>query len=89
MTIVHAAALSTRTALEAARADLHTAVQMSDDEHRRQQYARSARDSAAEVLLDPGSTPLELGYARGCFDAADALITRHSVTRSDASGEPS
>lgn len=87
MTVVHAAALSARTALAAARADLHAAVQMSDDEHRRQQYARSARDNAAEVLLQPASTPLERDYASGYFDDADALITRRAVTL-DSSGEP-
>jgi hypothetical protein len=88
MTIVHAAALSTSTALAAARNDLHTAVQ-ADDDHRRQQYALSARDNAAEVLLAPASTPLELDYARGYFDHADALVSDRAVAHSISSGEPS
>ena len=79
MTIPHAAA----------RADLPAAVQMSDHEHRRQQYARSARDNAAEVLLEPASTPLERDYASRYFDDADALITRRAVTHLDSSEEPS
>jgi hypothetical protein len=66
--------LSTNPALAAARADLHAAVQTSSDEHHRRQYARSARDSAAEVLLNPASTRLECGYARNYFDDADAMI---------------
>lgn len=57
--VVHAPALSTNPALAAARADLHAAVQTSDGEHHRRQNARSARDSAAEVLLNPTSTQLE------------------------------
>ena len=88
MSIVHAAALSTSTALAAARSDLHTAVQAGDD-HRRLQYALSARDSAAEVLLKPTSTPLERNYARRYFDHADALVTHRAVTLSDSSGERS
>jgi hypothetical protein len=35
-----------------ARADIHTAVN-ADEDHRRNQYALSARDNAAAVLTDP------------------------------------
>lgn len=88
MTVVHAAALSTNTVLASARSDLHSAVQ-ADDQHRRHQYALSARDNAPAVLLEPTSTPLELDYARWYFDDADALLTEQAVMQSDSSGEPS
>ena len=72
--VVHPAALSTNPALASARTDLHSAVQ-SVDEHRRRQYALSARDSAAAVLLEAASTRLERGYASHYFSEADAIVT--------------
>jgi hypothetical protein len=50
--IVHPAAMSTSHALAMARADIHNAVN-ADEDHRRNQYALSARDNAAAVLTDP------------------------------------
>jgi hypothetical protein len=81
--VVHAAALSTSVALASARADLHTAVR-ADDEHRRRQYALSARDSAAAVLLDSASTRLEGDYARNYFNDADAMIAKAADRQSIA-----
>lgn len=77
--VVHHAALSSKPALAAARADLHDALR-ADDGHRRQQYARSALDSAAEVLLDPETTQLERTYAGCYFTEARALIATPTVT---------
>ncbi|MCG7594738.1 hypothetical protein [Mycobacterium sp. PSTR-4-N] len=71
--VMHPAALSSNRALAAARADLHEALR-ADDEHRRQQYARSARDSAAEVLWDASSTRLECEYAIYYLGDAEAMI---------------
>lgn len=73
--VVHPAAISTNQALAMARADIHSAVN-SDTGHQRTQYALSARDSAAEVLLEPGSTPLERSYAAYYFEEADAIIAQ-------------
>lgn len=84
--VVHAAALSANVDLASARADLHDAVRADDDEHRRQQYALCARDSAAAVLLDPASTPLEYDYARNYFSDATAMIAT-TVDGQSARGE--
>lgn len=71
--IVHAAAPSTNPPLACARTELDTAVQAGDEHHRRQ-YALSARDSAAAVLVEPKSTSLERDYARRYFDDAEGTI---------------
>jgi hypothetical protein len=73
--IVHPAAHSTRLSLALARADIHTAVN-ADDDHRRLQYALSARDYAAEVLCDPTSTNAEMQYAGYHFADAEAIIAQ-------------
>ena len=84
---VHAAGLSAGVTLGCARADLHKAVRARDDEHRRRQYALSARDSAAEVLLDASSTRLECEYATYYFCDAEAMIAE--TARSQAISAPS
>jgi hypothetical protein len=73
--IVHPAAMSTSHALAMARADIHNAVN-ADDDHRRRQYALSARDNAAAVLTDPNRTPAERQYADYYFADAEALIAQ-------------
>jgi len=78
--VVHAAAMSTSQALAMARADMHCAVN-SDTDHRRTQYAFSARDNAATVLLSPGSTPIERSYAEYYFVEADTIIAQGPSTR--------
>lgn len=72
-TIVHHAAISTSHALAMARADIHEAVNAGPGARRRQ-YALSARDNAAETLLDPDSTTLERDYASYYFVDAEAMI---------------
>lgn len=74
-TIVHPVALSTSMALAMARADIHDAVS-ADTDHRRTQFAFSARDNAATALLEPASTDLERSYAGYYFAEADAIITQ-------------
>lgn len=54
--------------------NLHTATELATDAHRRRQYALAARDSAAEVLLDPQTTDTLRHRARDCFRAASALL---------------
>ena len=73
--IVHPAAHSTRLSLALARADIHSSVN-ADDDHRRLQYALSARDYAAEVLCDSTSTPAEMQYAGYYFADAEAIIAQ-------------
>ncbi len=53
-------------ALDEARTDIRSAWDADDagDAHRRHQYARSAIDSAAETLLDPGASDREVVAAR-------------------------
>jgi hypothetical protein len=73
--IVHPGTHSTRFSLALARADIHTAVNAEDD-HRRLQYALSARDYAAEVLCDSTSTRAEMQYAGYYFVDAEAIIAQ-------------
>ena len=82
--VVHAAALSASVTLGCARADLHEAVRAHDDEHRRQQYAISARDSAAEVLWDASSSRLECEYATYYFCDAEAMIIETARSQSNS-----
>ena len=74
-TTVHGAALSTSHALAMARADIHSALD-ADDDHRRLQYALSARDNAGEVLTDPHATRAEHEYAGYYFADAEAIIAQ-------------
>lgn len=71
--VVHAAAMSTNLELAEARADLHQAV-AATDAHHRTQYALSARDNAASVLLEPACSPLERDYAGIYFAQAHAIV---------------
>jgi|JI10StandDraft_1071094.scaffolds.fasta_scaffold18126_6 hypothetical protein len=67
--------LTTNTAadiLAMARQDIHHAVGADDD--RRRQYALSARDNAATVLLDPSSTRREREYAEYYLADAEGII---------------
>lgn len=70
---IHPAALSTSHALAMARDDIHNAVN-ADDNHRRRQYALSARDNAGEVLSDPTCAAAERQYAGYYFADAEAII---------------
>lgn len=60
-------------ALTRARTDLQYAVLMGLDTHRRRQYALSARDEVATVLLAGSASADELRYARLYFTAAQQL----------------
>ncbi|ART74298.1 hypothetical protein BTO20_37305 (plasmid) [Mycobacterium dioxanotrophicus] len=62
--------VATSTALAQARRDLQYAVIMGTDTHRRRQYALSARDEAATVLVAGDATAAQLRYARHYFRAA-------------------
>ena len=73
---MHAAALSTSHSLAMARADIHNAIN-ADDDHRRHQYALSARDHAGEVLTQPNATPTELQYAGYYFADAETIIAQN------------
>ena len=66
--------LTTNTAdiLAMARQEIHNAVGADDD--RRRQYALSARDNAATVLLDPGSTRREREYAEYYLADAEGIL---------------
>ena len=61
---------STTTALARARRDLQHAIVMGADAHRRRQYALSARDEAATVLLAADASSRQLRYARVYLGAA-------------------
>ncbi|KMO72849.1 hypothetical protein MOBUDSM44075_03943 [Mycolicibacterium obuense] len=63
-------AASTATALARARRDLQHAIVMGVDAHRRRQYALSARDEAATVLLAADASSQQLRYARVYLAAA-------------------
>jgi hypothetical protein len=64
--------------LAEAQKDLNTAVSVRD-EHRRQQYARSARDSAIEAALDPTATDDERAAARLCAAQARTMTGEYSA----------
>ena len=65
---------STATALTRARRDLQHAILMGVDTHRRRQYALSARDEAATVLLAPDASSRQLRYARVYLVAAQRFL---------------
>ncbi len=71
---LNTAGSSTAAVLAYARADIHSAVAAADDPHRRHQYALSARDNAATVLLDPSSTRREREYAEYYLADAEGII---------------
>jgi hypothetical protein len=58
--------------LASAQRDLRTATSV-PDEHGRQQYARSARDSAIEVIVDPAATDQQRSEARTCMAQAKTM----------------
>lgn len=64
---------NTADILAMARQDIHQAVG-ADDDRRRRQYALSARDNAATVLLDPSSTRREREYAEYYLADAEGII---------------
>ena len=65
--------LSTAHTLAMARADIHSAVN-ADDDHRRRQYALSARDYAVTVLLEPTSDRNQREHAEYYLADAEAMI---------------
>ena len=67
-------AASTATALARARRDLQHAIVMGVDAHRRRQYALSARDEAATVLLAADASSRQLRYARVYLVAAQRFL---------------
>jgi hypothetical protein len=60
------------SAIAAAQKDLRTATSL-PDEHGRQQYARSARDNAAEVIVDPSATDQQRSAAQACMAKAKTI----------------
>ena len=65
---------ATATALARARRDLQHAILMGVDAHRRRQYALSARDEAATVLLAADASSEHLCYARVYLVAAQRFL---------------
>ena len=70
---------TTSAVLAAARADIHNAVSCADDPHRHRQYALSARDNSAAVLLAPDASADERRHARYYLDNADAIIAESTT----------
>jgi hypothetical protein len=68
----HQASITTGHALALARADIHDAV--AADRERRRQYALSARDYAATVLLAPDATPSQRELAGYYLTDAEVFI---------------
>lgn len=66
--------MTTTKTLAHARSDIHAAVAAHDDPYRRAQYARSARDYAAEVLLARDATPTQRQYAGYYLDDAIGML---------------
>ena len=76
---------ATALALRRARKDLQNAVLMGLDTHRRRQYALSAQDEAATVLLAGDANAGQLRYARLYFTAAStSRPPRHRLWRAHA-----
>ncbi|MBY0290955.1 MAG: hypothetical protein K2X52_28025 [Mycobacteriaceae bacterium] len=73
--------VDTSTALAQARKDLQYAVVMGTDTHRRRQYALSARDEAATVLLAGDATAAQMRYARHYFRAAQRFADAAAANR--------
>lgn len=73
--------VATSTALARARKDLQYAVIMGTDTHRRRQYALSARDEAATVLVAGDATAAQLRYARHYFQAAQRFADAAAANR--------
>ena len=70
---------STATALARARRDLQHAIVMGVDAHRRRQYALSARDEAATVLLAADASSRQLRYARVYLVAAQRFLDARAL----------
>ena len=70
---------STATALARARRDLQHAIVMGVDAHRRRQYALSARDEAATVLLAADANSRQLRYARVYLVAAQRFLDARAL----------
>lgn len=70
-------------ALARARKDLQNAVLMGRDSHRHRQYALSARDEAATVLLAADATGGQRRYARIYFTAAQLFLAAEEAPRCD------
>ena len=66
--------MTTTETLALARSDIHAAVAAHDDPYRRGQYARSARDYAAEVLTASDATPSEREHAGYYLDDANGML---------------
>jgi hypothetical protein len=66
--------MTTTETLAQARSDIHAAVAAHDDPYRRGQYARSARDYAAEVLLAGDVTPWQREHAGYYLADANAML---------------
>ncbi|MFB1298621.1 hypothetical protein ACAG24_024225 [Mycobacterium sp. pW049] len=66
-----------------ARRDLQHAILMGVDAHRRRQYALSARDEAATVLLAADASPEQLRYARLYLSAAQRLSDTEAAAPDD------
>jgi hypothetical protein len=66
--------MTTTEALAHARADIRAAVAAHDDDHRRQQYARSAAAHATEVLLAADATPSQREHAGYYLDDAHGML---------------
>ena len=78
---------STATALARARRDLQHAILMGVDAHRRRQYALSARDDAATVLLGPDASSRQLRYARVYLVAAQRFSDERTTPAMRDRGE--
>ena len=79
---------SPRHSLDDARRDVISArgAAVDADDHRRVQYARSAVDAAAEVVLDPTASRREVAAARRVLDEGLALDDRVDRRTSDRRG---
>jgi hypothetical protein len=66
--------MTTTKTLAQARSDIHAAVAAHDDPYRRAQYARSARDYAAEVLLAADATSTQREHDGYYLDDANGML---------------
>lgn len=71
--------LSTAHSLAMARSDIHNAVNV-DDDHRRRQYALSARDNAVTVILEPTSDRDQREHAEYYLADAEGILAATSTT---------
>ena len=73
MTTTHESPIA--VTLEHARQAIHQAVAAHDDPHRRRQYAATARDYAAAVLVDPAANIRQRDCAGSYLDDATAFLS--------------